>query len=254
MSFLEYDLNKLMYNRERVKALNSSDLLEIMYEIAVGVEEVLARDALHRDLKPDNVLVHNEDGKWCVQLIDFGLARKEYSNSGIMTQFTGQGFYQSPEIVVGARNYTKSTDVFSLGFIFAIFMSFWLSEEMNNHLMEPFTIFPSEKPGILEDTVRSQRIRELCLIKGPIQDEWMQAFILRSLKGVANRDAEIEAMKDLFTQKFDGTPGVSGLLADVPEELKDVVEIAERMTSIDYRARPKMNEVLELLAKLKSPR
>ena len=49
-------------------------LLPVARQIAEAMLAAHGRDVLHRDLKPDNVLVLKEDGRWQVKVIDFGLA------------------------------------------------------------------------------------------------------------------------------------------------------------------------------------
>jgi formylglycine-generating enzyme required for sulfatase activity len=51
-----------------------ADFLPIARQVAEAMRASHGRGVLHRDLKPDNVLVRNEDGRWQVKVIDFGLA------------------------------------------------------------------------------------------------------------------------------------------------------------------------------------
>ena len=55
-------------------ALSLEDFLPIARQIAEAMLAAHGQDMLHRDLKPDNVLVLKEDGRWQVKVIDFGLA------------------------------------------------------------------------------------------------------------------------------------------------------------------------------------
>ena len=55
-------------------ALPLEDFLPIARQIAEAMRVAHGRDVLHRDLKPDNVLVLKMDGRWQVKVIDFGLA------------------------------------------------------------------------------------------------------------------------------------------------------------------------------------
>lgn len=70
------------------------------------------RAVLHRDLKPDNILVL-PDGT--VKLLDFGLAalRDKYDDSGIV----GTLPYMPPEIINGG-DYSEASDLYSLALIF----------------------------------------------------------------------------------------------------------------------------------------
>jgi serine/threonine protein kinase len=71
---------------------------------------------LHRDLKPPNVMLRENDG---VALIDFGLARAIEGNT-ISTQtgvLLGSPYYMSPEQALGETLDTRS-DFYGLGVIF----------------------------------------------------------------------------------------------------------------------------------------
>jgi formylglycine-generating enzyme required for sulfatase activity len=57
--------------------LSLDNCLAIAVLIAEGMRRVHAAGILHRDLKPDNVLVKKEGGRWQVKIIDFGLALKQ---------------------------------------------------------------------------------------------------------------------------------------------------------------------------------
>src|SRR5262249_28591770 len=57
--------------------LAPADLLPIARQIAAGMLEAHRHDLLHRDLKPDNVLLRRQDGRWEVKVIDFGLALQQ---------------------------------------------------------------------------------------------------------------------------------------------------------------------------------
>ena len=53
-----------------------SDTLDILEQIAEGVDFAHAHGILHRDLKPANVfLVHSSNGADTVKIVDFGLAQ-----------------------------------------------------------------------------------------------------------------------------------------------------------------------------------
>ena len=61
-------------------------MLELARLVAEGLEEAHRRGVLHRDIKPDNILVrHDEDG-WWAKIIDFGLALKDAAPQATVTK------------------------------------------------------------------------------------------------------------------------------------------------------------------------
>lgn len=61
------------YLKER-GALSAADLHQVASRIAQAMQAAHVQGILHRDLKPDNVLVRQEGDQWQVKIIDFGLA------------------------------------------------------------------------------------------------------------------------------------------------------------------------------------
>lgn len=71
---------------------------------------------LHRDLKPQNLLVNN---KGYIKLGDFGLARLFNIPMRPYTHEVVTLWYRAPEILLGTKFYSTSVDIWSLGCIFA---------------------------------------------------------------------------------------------------------------------------------------
>mmetsp|Transcript_26375 Transcript_26375/g.41251 ORF Transcript_26375/g.41251 Transcript_26375/m.41251 type:complete len:353 (+) Transcript_26375:73-1131(+) len=71
------------------------------------------RHALHRDLKPGNVLLKS-DG--VVKVADFGISREMDNTMAYAATFTGTAIYMSPERMQGKR-YSFTADIWSVGLI-----------------------------------------------------------------------------------------------------------------------------------------
>ncbi len=94
--------------------------LEIADGVLHGVAAAHAAHVVHRDLKPDNLLLAHFGGRWQVQVTDFGLA-KLLADEGIEDVDTTHGGevmgtppFMAPEQTVDASQVTPASDVFSL--------------------------------------------------------------------------------------------------------------------------------------------
>ena len=90
--------------------LSIKEATSIAIQVSLGLEAAHARNIVHRDIKPQNIII-STDGK--VKLSDFGIARVASSNT-ISSNAMGSVHYSSPEQVRGGYSDAKS-DIYSLG-------------------------------------------------------------------------------------------------------------------------------------------
>ncbi|MCM2317641.1 MAG: protein kinase, partial [Thermoanaerobaculia bacterium] len=105
--------NLRSFLRKKLKSLR--DLLEIGIRVAEALEYSHSHGVVHRDVKPENIMVFEEDGLLRVRVMDFGLART--TTTGRITQtgaLIGTAHYFSPEQLAGV-DIDSRTDVYSLG-------------------------------------------------------------------------------------------------------------------------------------------
>ncbi len=92
---------------------------KILRQISLGLQAAHDVGVIHRDLKPDNVMLESiGDGEVHAKLIDFGIARVEDSDldSTGTPMAVGTLLYMSPEQMHGEK-VGPTTDIFSLGLI-----------------------------------------------------------------------------------------------------------------------------------------
>ena len=102
--------------REHLKAgpVNEETAVVIGRELGRAFAHMKSLSVIHRDVKPDNILVSEDDGR--VILVDFGLAKEE----GQKTISTGDEFYGTPhflapEYIANSDDLTIKVDIYSLG-------------------------------------------------------------------------------------------------------------------------------------------
>uniref|UniRef100_A0A8D8RJC0 Cyclin-dependent kinase 8 n=1 Tax=Cacopsylla melanoneura TaxID=428564 RepID=A0A8D8RJC0_9HEMI len=95
----------------------------VLYQIFAGIQYLHSNWVFHRDLKPANILVMGEGiERGRVKIADMGFARL-FNNplkpladlDPVVVTF----WYRAPELLLGARHYTKAIDIWAIGCIFA---------------------------------------------------------------------------------------------------------------------------------------
>lgn len=87
-----------------------------MHQLLNGIAFCHVHRVLHRDLKPQNLLIDREG---FIKLADFGLARAFGVPVRTFTHEVVTLWYRAPEILLGTKFYSTAVDVWSLGCIFA---------------------------------------------------------------------------------------------------------------------------------------
>ena len=112
--YLDQDLKKYLDICER--GLEPTILKSFLYQLLNGVAFCHRHRVLHRDLKPQNLLI-NREGK--LKLADFGLARAFGIPVRSYTHEVVTLWYRAPDVLMGSRTYSTPVDVWSVGCIFA---------------------------------------------------------------------------------------------------------------------------------------
>jgi cyclin-dependent kinase len=113
--FIDQDLKMLM-EKMKERPLPVSYIKSFMFQLLQGLAYCHAHRVIHRDLKPQNLLV-TDDG--VIKLADFGLARPVTIPSRCYTHEVVTMWYRAPEILLGTRLYSTGIDIWSLGCIFS---------------------------------------------------------------------------------------------------------------------------------------
>ncbi len=103
----------------RVGALDVDEARRILLEVAHALSYAHERGVIHRDIKPDNILLQREDGR--AMVTDFGIARAVSDGADARLTATGMAIgtpaYMSPEQSSGEREIDGRSDLYSLGVV-----------------------------------------------------------------------------------------------------------------------------------------
>jgi serine/threonine-protein kinase len=148
--------------------------LRYVKQICRGMALVHAQGAVHRDLKPDNILI---DRRGIVRVVDFGLAAFADRQLGFAPGAMGTFTYMAPETLFGRS--TPASDVYSLGLLlYELFTGDgphlhapWSTEE-GDHRDEHFRIKKSlhfAPPSVVQNEIRNDH-------------RWVDGLVLRCLE------------------------------------------------------------------------
>lgn len=113
--FLEQDLKRFLESFAPDKYPDPLLVKNFMYQILKGTAACHSRRILHRDLKPQNLLI---DSNGSLKVADFGLARAFAVPIRPYTHEVVTLWYRAPEILLGAIEYSTPIDIWSIGCIF----------------------------------------------------------------------------------------------------------------------------------------
>jgi len=145
--FMDSDLKK--YLDANSGDISLQNVQYLMLQLLKGIAYCHEHRVLHRDLKPQNLLINK---KLELKLADFGLARavgipvRGYSHEVVTL------WYRAPDVLMGSRNYSSTIDIWSIGCIMA---------EMANGR----PLFPGS-------SIRDQLLRIYQTLGTPTEENW----------------------------------------------------------------------------------
>jgi len=196
MEFIE---GKTLNDYIKEKELTLTEILPIAIQIAEGLNAAHRKDIVHRDIKPDNIML-TDDG--LVKIMDFGLAKLRGASKLTKTHSTlGTISYMSPEQACGG-NVDRRSDIFSFGAVLYEMITgrkpFKGEHEaailysLTNETPEPLARYKTNVP------IELQHIVDKALAKGKeLRFQHIDEMIadLRRIQGVASGGFQIQKKK-----------------------------------------------------------
>lgn len=161
---MEYVRGETVYRQiRRSGPYSERKTVEVCMQIAGALDYLSGRGLVHRDVKPENLLV---DSQGRARLCDFGLAKSAADGTLTRSGFTfGTPYYMSPEQIDGKKKLDVRSDLYSLGacMFFMLtgrppFSGKNLQEVLGRHLSQapssPRAFNPSVSEGLAEVCLR----------------------------------------------------------------------------------------------------
>lgn len=218
MEYLEGET--LRRRLKRVGKMSTAEVVQLGRQTASALAAAHANQVIHRDLKPDNLMIvqdvesfHGER----IKVLDFGIARISESLLGqpsVQTRsnvLMGTPTYMSPEQCRSSKRVTDRTDVYALGVVFFLmlagrppFESAEFGEVVAMHLMDEPPSLVELVPDVLPDL--AFYITERMLAKKPEDRPSMREVtsFLTSLSPshISSRMAAMESGENRPTQQI----------------------------------------------------
>lgn len=109
------DGENLKHHLQTYGPMDPLTALNYVLQVAEGLDAAYKRGIVHRDIKPQNILVSN---KGVVKIADFGLSRsKETPTITASDKFMGTAYYSAPEQVMSGHSADIRSDLYSLAVV-----------------------------------------------------------------------------------------------------------------------------------------
>lgn len=223
--YMDTDLEVIILDQTIV--LTPSDIKSYLIMTLRGLEYLHMHWVLHRDLKPNNLLIND---RGTLKIGDFGLAKAFGTPARSLTHQVVTRWYRSPELLFGARFYGTGVDIWALGCIGAELMlrkPFLTGDTDLSQLSKIFEICgtPDDKewPGVrkLPDYIQYKEMPKIPFtdIFTAASDDFIQLLQWCLVLDPTKRCTATQALKSAY---FKNTPApTSGAALPIPKSKKE---------------------------------
>ncbi|WP_433932930.1 protein kinase [Sorangium cellulosum] len=183
---------------KRLGRLSPDEAVRALHETAVALDTMHRASVIHRDLKPGNLFLAEQDGQARIKVLDFGVAKlmAEGAATGTATA-VGTPLYMAPEQLLGAK-ITAAADRYALGMITYTFLTgeaYWAQELAQHDNLLAFALVTTRGPGERASARAARRGVEL----PPAFDAWfVKATHVDPSGRFASARGAVEALADVW--------------------------------------------------------
>lgn len=211
---------------EKKVRLTTKEAISIAIQVAMGIEAAHNNHIIHRDIKPQNIIISRE-GK--VKVTDFGIAKAASSNT-ITSNVMGSVHYTSPEQARGGFSDEKS-DIYSMGITMFEMLTGRVPFNGDTtvsvaikHIQEPM---PSMRDFVPEIPVSVENIVNKCTQKNPDRRYQNMGEMIKDLKySLINPDAVIAQVDS------EDNAGMTKIVSPAPEPAPAPVPMPDVLNTV----------------------
>jgi serine/threonine protein kinase len=204
---MEYlDGEKLSDVIRRDGPLDINRAVRLCLQFAEGLEAAHHAGVIHRDIKPDNIMVVGEEGVETIKLMDFGIARlRDVAATSRLTRpdvIMGTPAYMAPEQAEGKET-SERTDIYALGVVLYEMLSGEVPFKANTPaavLLKQIQESPVPLRKLRRDVPSEiERIVMQALEKKPERRQHAMRDLVQSLRKAAKTAVEYDVPETIMT-------------------------------------------------------
>ncbi|DAA32528.1 TPA: amyotrophic lateral sclerosis 2 (juvenile) chromosome region, candidate 7-like [Bos taurus] len=231
------------YMSQHPGGLHPHNVRLFMFQLLRGLAYIHHQHVLHRDLKPQNLLISHLGE---LKLADFGLARAKSIPSQTYSSEVVTLWYRPPDALLGATEYSSELDIWGAGCIFI-------------EMFQGQPLFPGVS-NILEQLEKIWEVCDLPRVTWPgfsrlpvCSPKWFPLPKPQSLQNVFNRLGRAPEAEDLASQMLKGFPRdrvsaqealVHNYFSVLPAQLHQLPDEESLFTVSGVRLKPEMCDLL----------
>ncbi|MDA0590887.1 MAG: serine/threonine-protein kinase [Planctomycetota bacterium] len=198
-------------------AIPAAQVVHLIRQVCLSLREAHSQNLIHRDIKPQNIMVCQRGGQGdVIKVLDFGLVKNVSENASPQLASTGAFFgtplYMSPERLRDPLNVDARADIYAIGAVafelltarpvfIGTSQADILDKAMNAKPERVSSLAPRPVPSELDDLI------DACLAKDPNERPGSIDVILAVLDSLKceGRWGETDAL--LYWERFESGPG-----------------------------------------------